>query len=400
MKQTAFFTYLTLFFFVCASLFAGQFTVTIDAGHGGKDSGATGSRSQEKNINLSVALKLGKLIEKNYPDVKVIYTRKTDVFIPLEERAEIANRAKSNLFICIHTNWVPYSSAVGAETYTLGLAKTEANMDVAQRENNVILLESDYKEKYQGFDPNSTDSYIMFEYLQNKNIDRSIEFAADVQNQLSQKVNRTDRGVRQAGFWVLHRTAMPAVLVELGYISNRSEEKFLISSEGQQQIAEAILSAFDKFRHDYQRRKAGANHPDSAAGNVASADAGMNRDTAASTDAGAPASSSPNRTVSENVQPAQNNSADTLPVFKVQFYASSTKLKANDALFQGMDQVNVYREGSIYKYTSGASTDYQSIVNYLNKVVKTFPDAFVVVFAGGKKITVQQALDRSQQVKK
>ena len=209
------------------------FTVVIDAGHGGKDPGARGSSINEKAINLAVALRLGSLISEKHDDVKVIYTRKTDVFIELDERANIANRNKADLFISIHTNAVKRGSSVsGTETYTLGLARTDENLEVAMRENSAILLEDNYLQKYEGFDPTSSESYIIFEFMQNKHMEQSISLASEVQKCFA-SAKRNNRGVRQAGFLVLRKTSMPSILVELGYISNPAEERFMRTKEGQ-----------------------------------------------------------------------------------------------------------------------------------------------------------------------
>lgn len=203
--------------------------VVIDAGHGGHDTGALGKDAREKDITLAVALKLGKLIETNCPDVTVIYTRKTDVFIPLDERTAIANKAEADLFISIHVNSNPSSRPYGAETYVMGLHKSAGNLDVAMRENSVITYEKDYTTKYEGYDPNSAESFIIFSLMQNAYLDQSLNFASKIQNDFCERGQRKDRGVKQAGFLVLWKTAMPSVLVELGFLSNPQEEKFLMS---------------------------------------------------------------------------------------------------------------------------------------------------------------------------
>ena len=235
------------------------FTVVIDAGHGGKDPGARGTVINEKEINLSVALKLGDKISANHDDVKVIYTRKTDRFIELDERANIANRNKADLFISIHTNSVKKgSTARGTETYTLGLARTDENLAVAMRENSAILLEDNYEQKYEGFDPNSSESYIIFEFMQNKHMEQSIGFASEIQKCFV-SARRADRGVRQAGFLVLRKTSMPSVLVELGYISNHDEERFMKSSDGQNKLASALSDAFTRYKKEYDRKQGGVS---------------------------------------------------------------------------------------------------------------------------------------------
>lgn len=240
---------LTVMLFACLSACAGQFTLVIDAGHGGNDPGAVGAVTKEKTINLNVALALGKLIEKNCPDVRVIYTRKTDVFVTLQERANIANRAKANLFISIHTNSAGKdgASAYGAETYTLGMHRAADNLAVAKRENSVITMESGYKQKYQGFDPNKAESYIIFELMQDKYMAQSVKLAQAIQKQYA-SAGRKNKGVHQAGFLVLRETSMPSILTELGFISNPTEEKFLASNDGVDKMARSIYEGFRSYR--------------------------------------------------------------------------------------------------------------------------------------------------------
>lgn len=239
-----------IFVFLLASLCSGAYTVVIDAGHGGKDAGALGQEAKEKDVNLGVALALGNMIKANCPGVKVVYTRSTDVFVELDERANIANRNKADLFISIHSNSTAAGKAgttvSGAETYTLGMHRMADNLAVAKRENSVITLEKDYQEKYEGFDPRSSESYIIFEFMQDKNMQSSVSFARQIQKQFRQ-TGRIDKGVSQAGFLVLRKTSMPSVLVELGYINNRQEEQFLSSAEGQQAMARGIFNAFKTF---------------------------------------------------------------------------------------------------------------------------------------------------------
>jgi N-acetylmuramoyl-L-alanine amidase len=237
---------LSIFCIVFAmTISAKQFTVVLDPGHGGKDPGAVGKKGQEKEINLNVALMVGKLINENHPDVKVVYTRKTDKYITLKDRPNIANDADGDLFISIHTNASESTKAYGAETFTLGLSKSQANFEVAKRENSVLLLEEGNQETYQGFDPTSPESYIMFEFMQSKYIDQSVEIAYYIQKEFID-IKRLDRGVRQAIFWVLHQVKMPSILVELGFITNPSEETFLLSAEGQKKMANSIYSGFEK----------------------------------------------------------------------------------------------------------------------------------------------------------
>jgi len=227
-------------------------TVVIDAGHGGHDPGCFGASNKEKVVALAIALKLGKMIEDNHPDVKVVYTRKTDIFIPLIERAEIANKAHADLFISIHCNASKAKTAFGTETWVMGLHVSEANLAVAKRENSVILLEEDYKENYDGFDPNSAEAYITFSLYQNVNIDKSLYLASKIENAFKNKMERFTRGVKQAGFLVLYKTNMPSILIETGFLSNISDEKILGSDKGQDEISETIYSAFKEYKADIE----------------------------------------------------------------------------------------------------------------------------------------------------
>jgi len=231
-----------------------EWVVVIDAGHGGKDPGAVGATSREKNINLAVALKAGKYINENLKDVKVIYTRKDDTFIGLAERAEVANRNKADIFISIHSNAISDKRFTGAETYVLGQSMDDANLQVAMKENSVITFEQDYQTKYEGYDPNSVESFIIFSLMQNTYLKQSTEFATMIQNQFRDRVGRKDRGVRQAGFVVLWRTTMPSVLIELGFISNPDEEKYLNSVQGQDYLASAIFRAFRDYKQTIDSR--------------------------------------------------------------------------------------------------------------------------------------------------
>ena len=252
-----------LSFFLCllvaAMTFAQGFTVVIDAGHGGKDPGAVSAngRVHEKDITLKVALMVGENITKSHPEVRVLYTRKTDVFVGLNDRARMANKADADLFISIHVNAAQNRSAKGAETYTLGIeeARTERNLEIAKRENGVILLEDNHEKTYANFNPNSPESYIIFEYMQSEFVKESIHIAQYVQENFASDANRLDRGVRQAGFLVLNATSMPSILVELGYISNAEEAKYLASGAAQQRLSNCISKAFDKYYADLKKLK-------------------------------------------------------------------------------------------------------------------------------------------------
>lgn len=230
-----------------------NFTLVIDAGHGGHDAGAIGAYSKEKDINLKVALAFGRLVEDNCPDVKVVYTRETDVFIPLQRRADIANNNKADLFVSVHTNALPAGrQAYGSETYTLGMARANANLAVAKRENSVITLESDYKSTYQGFDPNKAESYVIFEFMQDKFMKQSVDLATCIQRQYT-SAGRPNKGVHQAGFLVLRNTSMPSVLTELGFITTPSEEAYLNSQQGVTELSRSIYNGFLAYRRMHQR---------------------------------------------------------------------------------------------------------------------------------------------------
>ena len=234
---------------LCCCLAAMPYTLVIDAGHGGKDPGAQSKTGKEKNINLAVALAFGKLVEQNCKDVKVVYTRKTDVFVELDERANIANRAKADLFISIHTNSTAAKvGPQGTETYTLGMHRAADNLAVAKRENSVITLEKGYEQKYEGFDPNSSESYIIFELMQDKNMESSVKLAGFIQKQFRNSAKRVDKGVHQAGFLVLRATSMPSVLIELGYINNPAEAAYLTSKAGVNALAKSIYNAFVAYK--------------------------------------------------------------------------------------------------------------------------------------------------------
>ncbi|WP_455497337.1 N-acetylmuramoyl-L-alanine amidase family protein [Coprobacter sp.] len=379
--------FISLFLFpfsVFSQVSGKKFVVVIDAGHGGKDPGAIGKTIREKNINLGIALKLGALIKENNPDVKVVYTRDRDIFVELQQRANIANRAKADLFISIHTNASTNRSAYGTETYTLGLARTEENLRVAKRENSVILLEDDFSKRYEGFDPNSTESYIMFEFLQDKHLEQSINFASSIQKQFRRSALRTDRGVRQAGFLVLRSTGMPSVLVEVGYISNREEEAFLGSQKGQQQMAVSIYNAFCDYKSDCDRKQGAV---------VSRGKVKESVDTSRSEQQTA------DRSVVEkenNVSKANNVSTKSTStsssqikeevVYKIQIMVSPKKYGEKNACFKGLSPISYYKENNLYKYTYGETTDRKKLLQELSRVRKLFKDAFIISFKDGVKL--------------
>jgi len=368
-----------------------RFTVVLDAGHGGHDPGAQSASSREKDINLAIVLDLGSIIEQKFKDVKVVYTRKTDKYLTLQERADVVNEHHADLFICIHTNASPSSAAFGAETYTLGLAKTKANLDVAMRENSVILMEADYRTKYKGFDPKSIDSYIMFEFMQDKYIDKSVEFSSTIQKQFVSYCRRSDRGVRQAGFWVLHRSACPSVLVEVGFISNPAEERFLTSEQGQQEMANAIFNAFVDYKRTHDKKSGRQMSSVSKIEQPARSEEHNQKQQEVAERPKQDIDTVIKRTKSEKKIITPKNSTQT-PVFKVQLFISPKRLKPTSTLFKGVNDVDSYAEGGMTKYTVGNDSDYSKIVKVRKEIISKFPNAFIIAFVGDKKITAREAL--------
>lgn len=360
--------------------------VVIDAGHGGKDPGALGRRVQEKKITLAVAQRLGKLISADFPEIKVLYTREKDVFVELYERAGIANRSKADLFISIHCNANPSAKFRGAESYVMGLHRTDENLDIAKKENAAILLEPDYTKNYNGFDPNSDESYITFSLFQDIYLEQSTGFAAGIQRELKSGAGMTDRGVRQAGFLVLYKTTMPSVLVEIGFLSNPEEENFLMSEKGQDEIAQSIFRAFRKYRDDQE---------------------GTGRSTATvppSAKEEKPAEKKKDAVVVPETKekPAAVKSGEKSSVwFAVQVATSPTDIGTGSKRFAGLDGVRMYRHQGLCKYTTGRlSTVEEALALQAELMKKGYPDAFVVAFDGTERITVQQARQRMETGKK
>ena len=358
-----------------------DFTVVIDPGHGGRDPGALGRRGKEKNINLSVALKLGKLIQDNCEDVRIVYTRQKDVFVGLDRRAQIANNAKADLFISIHTNSVAKGRTVrGTETYTLGLHRTEDNLEVAKKENSVILIESDYEQRYAGFNPNSAESYIIFEFLQDKNMEKSVDFATLIQRQFKNTAKRIDKGVHQAGFLVLRETTMPGVLVELGYISTPDEERYLLTEAGTDALAKSIYRAFISYKDQHDSPSARRKEP-------------VVREPETETKPALKAENKP--APKADTKPATKPASKTTkgkPVFKIQILTSDKKLSAGNKQFKGLSPVNYYQEKGLYKYTYSESTDYNKVLRTKRQIAPKFKGAFIIAFKDGKKMDVNQAI--------
>ncbi len=334
-------------------------TVVIDAGHGGKDPGAIGKNSKEKNIALAVALKTGKYIEENLPDVKVIYTRSTDRFVELYKRAQIANKANADFFISIHCNANQNSRAYGTETYAMGLHKSNANLNVAMKENAAITFEEDSENAYEGFDANSPESYIRFTLFQNIFLDQSLDLANKIEKQFKERVGRKSRGVHQAGFLVLWRTAMPGVLVELGFLSNPTEEKFLLSEKGQVYMASAIYRAFKAYKLEFEKE----NKPIEV-----------------------------KELVDEGNPPLETKEIISGLDYRIQFYTSPMQLVLSDPRFKNLTGLSYYSHNGMYKYTSGHFRLLDHALKHQKLVRKKgFPDAFIVPFYEGERITLKQA---------
>jgi N-acetylmuramoyl-L-alanine amidase len=333
--------------------------VVIDAGHGGKDPGAIGKHAKEKDIALSIALKTGEYIEKNLPDVEVIYTRKTDVFIELHKRAQIANDHEADMFISIHCNANNSSKPYGTETYVMGLHKSQANLEVAKLENAAILKEENYSDMYDGFDPNRDEDYITLTLFQNAYLESSLILASNVQDQFRERVKLKDRGVWQAGFWVLYKTAMPGILIETGFLSNPNDERFLMSDDGQSYLASAIYRAFKEYKLMLEDP---ANSAKMAASNQKSGDLSK-----------------------YDIR------------FRVQFYSSSRKKSL--AKFKDVEDVMEYVHNGLYKYTSGNEISFGAAIRLQNqlRLNKKYRDAFIVAFKDGERIGVEEARKLSGQ---
>ena len=389
--------------FVMTSLAANKrFTLVIDPGHGGHDAGALGAISKEKNINLAVALRFGKYVEQNLPEVRVIYTRKTDVFIPLNERANIANRANADLFISVHTNALPAGKvARGFETYTLGMHRAKDNLDVAMRENSVISMEKDYQQRYQGFDPRSSESYIIFEFIQGKNMERSVELARMIQRGVCDGANRPDKGVHQAGFLVLRETSMPGCLIELGFITTPDEERLLNNDSRVDDIARGIYEAFAKYKNKYDKSvSVPYRAKDSEEVNIPKIvpDQEPAPKTRIVTRGKQPkreeATPEQPKRVEKKVKKAEVADA---PVFKLQIFVGSRNLRKGDAHFKGETDYDSFQEGNLVKYTLGASTNYNEIYRLRKEKLDKFPEAFIIAFKNGQKYDVNQAIREFKQ---
>uniref|UniRef100_UPI004027052C N-acetylmuramoyl-L-alanine amidase family protein n=1 Tax=Prevotella sp. TaxID=59823 RepID=UPI004027052C len=408
---------LVAFLFLAAGMYAAnkRFTLVIDAGHGGHDAGALGAKSKEKNINLNVALAFGRYVERNMPDVRVIYTRTTDVFIPLHDRANIANKANADLFISVHTNALPAGKiARGFETYSLGMHRAKDNLDVAMRENSVISMEKGYQQTYQGFDPKSSESYIIFEFIQGKNMERSVEIARSIQNSVCQNANRPDKGVHQAGFLVLRETSMPSCLIELGFITTPDEENLLNDESRIDDIAKAIYEGFAKYKNKYDKRVTIPYRSQASEGNDIPSivpDSYKRPERKSTPMRKQVVETAPARKQNVDTAPARKQTVASVkkqtpasvksdaPIFKVQILVSSRVLRKGDAHFKGEENYDSYQESGMVKYTIGASANYNEIYQLRKSLLDKFPEAFIIAFKNGKKYDVNQAIREFKQNK-
>jgi len=426
------------------------FTLVIDAGHGGHDPGAIGSCSKEKNINLRVALAFGKLVEKNCPDVKIVYTRKTDVFIPLQRRADIANNAKADLFISVHTNALSNGRiAYGSETYSLGMARADENLAVAKRENAVITLESDYKQTYNGFDPDKAESYVIFEIMQNRYMQQSVDFASCIQKEYARE-GRTNKGVHQAGFLVLRNTSMPSVLTELGFITTPAEEEYLNSSNGVEQLSRSIFNGFLAY---LKKHGGGVSATVASLPSAEKSKAESSADLAPSPGAEVAvvpvnavrskdvAGASPKEQASSQSQPSEKKqiqpSAKSQPTgkkqaapakrektdcktakteksktnktkntqqskpkksrvtYRIQVGAGKVKIEVTDPQFKGL-KVERVKEGSFFKYFYGNYTTYSAAQKGLRTAQAKMPGAYMVAYVDGRPVSVKEAREKEK----
>lgn len=421
-KKSLFCTILLLVFAVVVNAANKSFTLVIDAGHGGRDDGACGAISKEKDLTLKYALAFGKLVERECPDVRVIYTRKTDVFVELKERAAIANRAKADLFMSIHINAMPGRKiARGFQTYTLGKGSSgngmSTNLEVAKRENSVILLEDNYKQSYQGFDPDSPESNIMFEFVQDRNMEQSVNLAKLLQRNVCAATGRIDGGAHQANLAVLRLSSMPGCLIELGFISTADEERFLNNPESVALYSRGIMNAFNAYRGRYDKivnvpyrtpdqvledtpaprtKKRGKSKGDEENIVLHKQDSASEVQNVAVREKNNDNNKVKPQVVKAEpkvvkVEPKAAVSADK-PVFKVQILVSSRKLKNGDPHLKGLTDYDFYQEAGYCKYTVGESANYNEIYRLRKQILDKFPEAFIIAFKNGAKMNVNEAI--------
>lgn len=378
--------------------------VVIDPGHGGKDPGAVSRGIREKDVVLGIGLKLGKYINDNYPDVKVVFTRNTDVFVPLIDRSKIANKNKADLFISLHANHCGTPAIRGTETFVLGLHRSEDNLEVAKKENSVILLEEDYTTTYEGFDPNLSESYIMFELVQDLYLDQSLTFADAIQNQFKSRLSTSNRGVKQAGFLVLRQSSMPSVLIETGFLSNSAEAGYLASEEGQNNLALSIFEAFRKFKS----RNSGSGNQVVAGNQAAGSTTVPQKQEQKSTEKqelkkpeSAKTADSTVKTVAANKKteakseitqaavPLPNNlPTDSNIYYSVQIGANTTPVEPVAANFKGLKEVRREKTDKYYRYYIGKENSIEKITPLWQQIKLKFPQAFIVSFTDGKRIII------------
>ena len=389
-----------------------RFTLVIDAGHGGHDAGAVGKISKEKTLTLRYALAFGRIVEQNCPDVQVIYTRKTDRFLELWQRAEIANKNKADLFVSVHINSLPKGHIVrGYQTYTLGTGRVSGskkgiieNLDVAKRENAVILYEKDYQQHYAGFDPNSPESNILFELMQDKNMENSISLAKYMQQYICSATGRADKGVHQDNLAVLRLSSMPACLLELGFISTPDEEQYLNTDRAVDRFARGFYNAFVAYKN---KVAPGTKVPYKPMPEENKPATRPTRTSQPAQPEKEPVKTEPEKsdTIAVTVQPVQPIQPEragqtgqpaqpevSAPIFKVQVLAGASKLKANSPQLKGLTDTECYEENGVYKYTTGASADYQEIYRLRKELLDRFPQAFIIAFKNGVKIDVNEAI--------
>ena len=413
MRRKRVFFLITMLLFAVAVMAANRkFTLVIDAGHGGTDHGAPGSYSKEKDLTLKYALAFGRYVEDNSPDVRVVYTRKTDVFVTLAGRADIANKCNADLFLSFHINAVTSSkSAHGFQSWTLGRGEhsgdrgIKANLDVAKRENSVMFLEKDYKTVYKGFDTNSSESDIMYEFIADKNREKSVELSRLLQQYVCASTGRVNGGSHQNNLAVLRLTSMPSCLLELGFISTPDEEDFLNDDASVALYVKGVYNAFMKYRQRYGNDISVPYKPIKEEPTIPQVVPSDYRKPAADN----PAPRKSKRRVERKSAEADNNLAkvepphkegdvqvpnrveNDKPVFKVQLLVSSNVLKSDDNRFKGLTNIESYKEG-LYKYTYGASTNYNEIYRLRKQILDRFPDAFIVAFKNGNKMDINAAI--------
>ncbi len=374
--------------------------IVIDAGHGGKDPGASGKYTREKDVVLNVALQTGKIIKQKYPDVEIIYTRQTDVFIPLKERAEIANKANADLFVSIHCNANKSSTPNGSETYVMGLHKSEANLEVAKTENAAILFEDDFETQYDGFDPTSEESHIIFNFFQNSFLSTNLDIATKIQKKFTANTPLKDRGVKQAGFWVLYKTTMPGVLIETGFLSNATDEKFLNSAEGQKKLSESIAAAIIDYKISFDEHEA-------QKAKIKPATSDPSTSTAKNTTTKKDESKLPKKQEQQDEkktpeQKTEDNSETTKTmdsgvVFKVQFLSLPNETKLTGEKYKELNPISSYHHNGAYRYTTGSTSSFDEATKIQSRVRKQgFSDAFVVAFLNGKRISIDEAQKMSK----